>query len=138
MRPIIAKVLSLLETVDGLDFTITDDSITVKATADSGYSVTLWEDPHQTYVVNFGHYWHDHYSSEDKAVEWFMSGITGKFRLVCDYRWRYLVKCTVERHSDGDWMPADTVGSCLSFLVWWLPKRIVFLQNKPIQVPIGT
>jgi hypothetical protein len=142
MGPLITKVLAFLETLDDLDLTVTDDSITVKETSKTGYTVTLWEDQTQTYVVNYGHYWHDHYSSEDKAVEWFMSGISGRFRLVCTYRWRYMVQCTVERSSDGDWIRADTVGSCLSFFVWWLPKREEYLQNKlvlatEVEYPIG-
>jgi hypothetical protein len=137
MRPVIAQALSMLETLDGLKISATDDSITVEETSDTGYPVTLWEDPHQTYVVNFAHYWHDHYSSEEKAIEWFMSGITGRYRLVCDYRWRYLVKCTVEDASDGEWIPIDTLGSCLGFLVWWLPKRKMIYQNNPVQEADG-
>lgn len=133
MRPIIKKVLSILESFENLDYSVTDDSITVKKTSDEGFSVILWEDPRQSYVVNFGHYWHDNWSSEEKAVNWFLYGVTGEYRLVCDYRWRYLVKCTVERFADDDWIPIDTVGSCLSLLVWWLPQRIIFLQNKPFK-----
>jgi hypothetical protein len=64
MGPLITKVLAFLETLDDLDLTVTDDSITVKETSKTGYTVTLWEDQAQTYVVNYGHYWHDHYSSE--------------------------------------------------------------------------
>lgn len=133
MRPIIKNALSILESFDSLNLTVTDDSIMVKKTSEEGFSATLWEDQRQTYVVNFGHFWHDHYSSEEKAINWFMSGVTGEFRLVCDYRWRYLVKCTVEKSKENEWVPIDTVGSCLSLLVWWLPKRITFLQNKPLK-----
>jgi hypothetical protein len=132
MRPVIAKALSILETLDGLEFSTTDDSVTVTKSSENGFPVTLWEDPRQTYVVNYGHYWHDHYSSEEKAIEFFASGVTGKYRLVCDYRWRYMVKCTVEDSTDGEWTPVDTLGSCIGFLVWWLPKRIMILQNKPL------
>jgi hypothetical protein len=111
------------------DFKRTQDSITVPASGERGFSVTVWGDQRGEFVVNYGHYWHGHFTSEEEAVNWFVAGVTGLARLICTYHWRYLVKAQVERKEDEGWVLADTNGSCLAIFVWWLPKRIEVFVN---------
>lgn len=113
-----------------MDFTITEDSITVQKTGGDGFLVILWGGDDGTFVVNYGHYWHGHYGDKKEAVEWFKMGVEGRSRLVCTYRWRYLVKAIAQYADNDQWVTVDTTGSCLGFLVWWLPKRIKIYQNN--------
>ena len=129
MDKIIARLVSQIEPIGGLEYNITEDSITVKKKTDQGFVVILTRYPDQSFVVNYGHYWHGHFDILEEAENFFISGVTGRARLVCTYHWRYLTKAIAEIKSEGQWQQVDEVGSCLGFLVWWLPKRVVYFSN---------
>jgi hypothetical protein len=115
------------------DFQRKDDSISLPNGGEDGFSVHLWSDRPGVYIVNYGHYWHGHFETESDALDWFFAGVTGQARLVCTYHWRYLVRSVVEISVDDQWEKADTTGSCLGVLVWWLPKRTMILRNEIVQ-----
>ena len=129
MMQIIQQLVSHVEKIGGLEYTVTDDSISVRQKNDQGFKVILWGDRDQAFVVNYGHYWHGHFDTEEEAKDCFISGLSGRYRLACTYHWRYLTKSVVETFSEGKWQMLDNSGSCLGFLVWWLPKRVVYFQN---------
>jgi hypothetical protein len=118
-----------LERFPGLEKVRTEDSITVQPSDPKGFSVTIYGESDNYFVVNYGHYWHGHFEVAEEAADWFLAGVIGKARLVCTYRWRYLVKTIVEASESGQWIKADTLGSCLSVIVWWLPKRTEIFLN---------
>ena len=130
MIQIIQKLSVHVEQIGGLEYTVSEDSISVQRSTDQGFVVILTGYPDQSFVVNYGHYWHGHFDTEEEAKDCFVSGLSGRYRLACTYHWRYLTKAVVEVYSGGHWQPVDTSGSCLGFLVWWLPKRVVYLKNE--------
>ena len=133
MQEFLDQLESQLVKIGGYSFVRSLDSITVQSNSQDGFSVTVYGDSMNSFVVNYGHYWHGHYDSEEQAADWFMAGVTGWARLVCTYRWRYLLKAAVELKVEDGWILADTSGSCLGLFVWWLPKHIKIYGNKPVQ-----
>jgi hypothetical protein len=133
MDNLLDTLTNQLEKLNLTDYQRTDDSIVVQGNGEDGFSVHLWGDARGEYIVNYGHYWHGHFQNETEAMDWFMAGATGWARLVCTYHWRYMVKCSVELWIDDKWTQADTTGSCLGFIVFWLPRKIRILMNAQVQ-----
>lgn len=130
MQKLQKSITKKLNKLGKFDIERTADSIKVSKNGSNGFPVTLYRES-RGFMVYYGHYWHRYYETEEEAEDWFMSGVTGWARLVCSYNWRYLVKSTVELKDEDRWTRADTNGSCLAFLVWWLPRQTVILMNTP-------
>jgi hypothetical protein len=134
MEKIIQRLVTQIEQLGGLDYSTTEDSITVQNNSNQGFLVTLWIDRDQTFIVNYGHFWHGHFDLFEEAEKCFIFGVTGRSRLVCTYRWRYLTKAVAEYYIDDQWQQVDVTGSCLGFLVWWLPRHVKQISNQRVGV----
>jgi len=94
-----------------------------------GFNVSLYISE-RDYVVYFDG-WHEHFTSEQEAVNCFAFGLSTDCRLKVDYRGETPYRWAVEALKDGQWVADSSTG--LLWFPFWRPHRVKYLQNKLVK-----
>ena len=103
---------------------------------EQGFSVSLTKNG-SGYTIEFGD-WHEEYKNAESALNAFAFGLSEDCRLKVGYQGRFPhVWLVEEKDEDGNWFPCEWIGcNEMGLLVpslFWLRKRVVYLQNHWIQ-----
>jgi hypothetical protein len=101
-------------------------SIEVQPEDESGFPVSLHVND-DSFTVHFAG-WHEHFDSQDEALNCFVFGLSEACRLQVVYRGSTPTKWILEHQSEGSWIKDSETG--LIFFPFWRARRIVHLQNR--------
>ena len=102
------------------------DTITVEPLDGDGFRVWLREND-GSYVVGFEG-WHEHFASEEEALECFKFGLSENCRLKVVYRGACAQLWTVESKTDSGWREDSTTG--LLIFPFWRRAHTVYRTNR--------
>jgi hypothetical protein len=91
-----------------LSYQVEGQTITVDPATSDGFSVWLTEGGDELVVGFEG--WHEHFTSEDEALNCFAFGLSGGCRLRIDYRGDFPYRWTVEARAGTGWRADSTTG----------------------------
>jgi hypothetical protein len=94
--------------------------------ADGGFSVGV-RIGNSAIVVNFDG-WHEHFASDEDALNCFAFGLSEACRLEVVYRGDLPVRWTVQSQRDGGWVSDSTTGMVLT--PFWRSRSVRHLQNN--------
>ena len=123
---VIADIKARLAKYPGARFEETATSIKVLPEDETGFPVTMYATP-AGFTVHF-HGWHEDFASAEEALNCFAFGLSARCRLRVVYRGAMPTKWIVEVQREGEWVAYSETG--LIFIPLWLPRRIVYLQNR--------
>ena len=106
-------------------YRVTGQTITVDPPSTHGFAVSLTEGASE-WVVSFDG-WHEHFASEDEAVNCFAFGLSDQCRLRVDYRGSFPHRWTVETRAGDGWLEDSTTGMLL--FPFWRRRRVEYRQN---------
>lgn len=106
----------------------TSSSLTIHAEV-GGFDVGVHLDNHG-FTVSFDG-WHEHFATEDEALECFAFGLSDACRLEVSYRGELPTSWTVQTFKNGEWISESTTG--LLLVPFWRSKSIRHLQNHLIR-----
>src|SRR5438309_2302545 len=121
----IARILERLPRRPELRYRRTGDTIVVEPPTPDGFAVSLTELPGE-WVVVFDR-WHEHFRSEERALDCFAFGLSDRCRLRLDYRGSAPYRWTVEERTADGWRAVDSVGRLL--FPFWRPRKVEYRQN---------
>jgi hypothetical protein len=124
----IQRIIWRLQEYPELVCRVSGEMVTVEPQTPDGFPVSLAEGQRE-WVVSLGG-WHEHFESEDEALNCFAFGLSGSCRLRVHYRGSYPYRWAVERRTGDGWREESTVG--LLFFPFWRRLRVVYCQNVPI------
>lgn len=81
------------------------------------------------FIVSFDG-WHEHFDTEDDALEWFSMGLSEACRLEVIYRGDTATRWTLQRYENGSWSEVSTTG--LLFVPFWRERSVRHVQNRLI------
>jgi len=123
---IIAEIKARLAKYPGTRFAETPTSMEVLPQDAAGFPVTLYITD-AGFTVSFAG-WHEDFASPEEALNCFAFGLSAACRLCVVYRGAMPTKWIVEFQRDGTWVADSETG--LILIPFWLPRRIVYLQNR--------
>ncbi len=103
------------------------DTITVEPLDEDGFPVWLRKED-GSYVVGFDG-WHEHFDSEEDALNCFAFGFSERCRLKVIYRGSFAHRWTLESKTDEGWREDSTTG--LLLFPFWRRRRVVYRTNGP-------
>jgi len=121
----LARVRDKLARRPEIHFTDEDRRIEVQPADPTGFSVGMHEEASEI-VVNFEG-WHQHFTSEDEALNCFAFGLSESCRLRVTYRGTCPVAWSVESMKEGSWCSAGT--TALLFIPFWRRRTVRHFQN---------
>jgi hypothetical protein len=129
----VARIVELLQGYPDLDLDVLCGIVTVKPRTSDGFTVSLTE-REGACVVGFGG-WHEHFTSEDAALERFAFGLSDQCRLRISYRGECPYCWTLEERIEGVWRAVGT-SRRIVFPVWsfWRSPRVEYHQNAVFNV----
>jgi hypothetical protein len=104
-------------------------AITVEPLTTDGFTVSLIEGAGQWIVEFCG--WHEHFMSEDEALDCFAFGLSDRCRLRIHYRGSLPYRWAVEERTGDGWREDST--TCLLFFPFWRRSRVEYRQNVVIR-----
>jgi hypothetical protein len=125
---VIAEIKTRLGRYPMARFVETATSIKVLPQDGTGFPVTMYTTT-AGYTVEF-YGWHEEFTSPEEALRCFAFGLSEACRMRVVYRGAMPTKWIVEARRDGAWVADSETG--LIFVPFWLPRRIVYLQNRLI------
>jgi len=111
-----------------LTYHVTDRTIAVDAPTSNGFAVSLTKGM-DGWVVAFDG-WHEHFKSEEEALNCFVFGLSDRCRLQVCYRGSFPYRWTLEEQADDSWREVSTTG--LLFFPFWRRPRVEYRQNDVI------
>lgn len=102
--------------------------ITIDPTTANGFLVSL-EEGSDEWIVSFEG-WHEHFQSEDDALNCFAYGLSERCRLRIDYRGSFAHRWALEERSDDGWREESVTG--LLFYPFWRRHRVEYRWNSII------
>jgi len=108
------------------------DTITVEPLDEEGFPVWLREEG-DSFVVGFDG-WHEHFDSEEDALNCFAFGLSGDCRVKVVYRGSFAHRWTVEFKTDGGWREDSTTG-LLVYPFWRRPRAVYRTNARKIVTP---
>jgi hypothetical protein len=75
--------------------------------------------------------WHEHFDTEQDALNWFAFGLSDACRLQVEYRGQTAVTWTVQSRDRTGWANIGEVG--LLLVPFWRPTHIVYRQNRVLE-----
>jgi len=108
------------------------DTITVEPLDEDGFSVWLREQD-GWFIVGFDG-WHEHFDSEEDALNCFAFGLSGDCRVKVVYRGSFAHRWTVEFKTDGGWREDSTTG-LLVYPFWRRPRAVYRTNARKIVTP---
>ncbi len=121
----VERIAKRLQRHPDLVYRMSGGTVTVEPPTANGFAVSLTEDAGK-WVVGFGG-WHEHFSSEDEAVNCFAFGLSDSCRLRVHYRGSFPYRWTVEARAGDGWREDSTTG--LMFFPFWRRSRVEYRQN---------
>ena len=109
-------------------YRVEDRTITIDPATPEGFSVWLTEADDELVVGFEG--WHEHFASEEDALNCFAFGLGDQCRLRIDYRGDFAYRWTVEARAETGW-PADSTTGVV-FAPFWRGKRTTYHRNQLI------
>ena len=122
----IQRITDRLRCRADLRYEISGNTITVESSHSGGFAVSLTEAPRE-WVVSFDG-WHEHFSSEDEALNCFTFGLSDQSRLKVEYRGAFPRHWTLEARTEDGWQPVSTTGRL--FFPFWRRPRVEYRQNR--------
>ena len=125
----VARIVELLRLDPDLKFRVGVGTVTVEPRTADGFPVSLTEGTDGwvvTFGVEFGG-WHEHFTSEDEALDRFAFGLSDRCRLrvryrgACPYRW------TLEERTESGWRVVGTTSQRV--VSFWRRPRDEYHQN---------
>ena len=101
-------------------------STTVEPLTADGFPVSLTEGAGEWVVAFDG--WHEHFTSEDEALNCFAFGLSDRCRLRVHFRGSYPHRWTVEHRTGAGWREDSTTGRL--FFPFWRRSRVEYRQNS--------
>lgn len=123
---VIERLIQKLKKYPELRFEKTNDSVKIFPLTPDGFEVSIFQDSHECIVSFEG--WHEHFSSEDEALNCLVWGLTPACRLVISMRGNAAHKWTVQSLEDNQWKDVGTTG--LLFFNYFGRKSQKILQNN--------
>ncbi|HXG08758.1 MAG TPA: hypothetical protein VNK04_03130 [Gemmataceae bacterium] len=124
----VERIVERLQRHPELVYRVVAGTVTVEPPTAEGFPVSLTEGAGE-WVVSFGG-WHEHFTSEDEALNCFAFGLSDRCRLRVHYRGAFPYRWAVEERTDGAWRQVSTTG--LLFFPFWRRPRIEYRQNAVI------
>jgi len=121
----IEKIKERLSSYPAPKYIISGSTITIEAPSPDGFSVSLIEGTTE-WIVHFDG-WHEHFDTEDEALNCFMFGLSNECRLQITLRGTFPYRWTVQKGIENEWDPDSTTG--LIFFPFWRRKRVEYRQN---------
>ena len=122
----IERITDRLRDRADLRYKISGRTITVDPPIPAGSAVSLTEAPGE-YIVSFDG-WHEHFNSEEEALNCFAFGLSDECRLEVQYRGTFPCRWTLEARTGDGWQHVSTTG--LLFFPFWRRPRIEYRQNS--------
>jgi hypothetical protein len=104
-------------------------AITIEPPTATGFPVTITERADK-WVVAFGG-WHEHFATEEEALNCFAFGMSERCRLKVDYRGSFPHRWTVEERTAEGWRGDSSTG--LLLFPFWRRPRVEYRQNAVIR-----
>lgn len=111
-----------------ISYRVEGRTITIDPANPEGFSVWLTEDGDEIVVGFEG--WHEHFASEEDALNCFAFGMGDQCRLRIDFRGDFPYRWTAEARAEAGWQADSTTGVLLA--PFWRPKRTTYYQNQLI------
>ena len=130
---VIDEIKEKLRRYPHVRYEVTEHSIVVLPTSESGFEVSLYfnqQDSYEPFNVFFKG-WHEAFSTQAEALECFALGLSVECRLKESSRGGEPYKWTVEYRDDGSWQSDSTTTTPL-FVAFWRSKTERYLQNNLI------
>jgi hypothetical protein len=124
----IERIIERLQRHPDLVYRVTGRTVTVDPPTAEGFAVSLTEGTDE-WVVGFDG-WHEHFTSEDEALNCFAFGLSDRCRLRVHRRGSFPYRWTVEERTDDGWREDSTTG--LLFFPFWRRSRVEYRQNAVI------
>jgi hypothetical protein len=112
-----------------LVYRVSGGMVTVEPPTTDGFPVSLTEGAGE-WVVGFDG-WHEHFTSEDEALDCFAFGLSDRCRLRVHRRGSFPYRWTVEERTGDGWRADSTTGR-LSFPFWRRPW-VEYRQNAVLR-----
>ena len=125
----IDNILERLKKYPSIAYSVEGSKITVRPAEDQSFPVSLSVDGDE-YTICFGD-WHDHFETEEEALEFFAFGLSDSCRLKVISRGGHPYKWIVENLTDGTWRVLYETG--LLFFRFWCKKEETIFQNRIIR-----
>ena len=126
----IEKLKQIL-TEHGVPFTEGPSSITVKASAPSGFDVSMHEGEETTVYFEA---WHEHFTDPEEAVRCFMAGLSPNCRIRVTERGEKPHSWVLER-SRGDQWVSHSATALVFFRFWRTPKVKSYRMGSRVALP---
>jgi hypothetical protein len=110
-------------------YRMTGRTITVAPPTANGFSVSLTEGKGEWVVAFDG--WHEHFKTENEALNCFAFGLSDRCRLRVHYRGFFPHRWTVEERTSDGWRDGST--TALLFFPFWRRPRVVYRQNAELK-----
>jgi hypothetical protein len=108
------------------------NTITVEPRNEDGFTVWLCKED-STYIVGFDG-WHEHFDSEEDALNCFTFGFSERCRLKVVYRGSFAHRWTLESKTDDGWCEDSTTG-LLVFPFWRRPRTVYRTNGRTVVSP---
>ena len=105
-----------------------EHDIRVMPADDSGFEVNLVRVGDEGECEVYFDAWHEVFDSEEEAVRYFLSGLSGECRIRVDSRGGFDHKWTLEAKHGDAWVAYSTTGTL--FFPFWRKKEVRYLQNR--------
>jgi hypothetical protein len=122
-------ILEKLKRYPELSYRISGDTITVDPPSSDGFAVSFCDNS-TSIVVGFDA-WHEHFSSEEEALNCFAFGLSNRCRLQIQYRGSYPHRWTLQEWTEKGWRDYGRVG--LFLFPFWRHPRLEYRQNSVIE-----
>lgn len=119
------RITERLRRYPQLVYRVSDGTIEVEPPNADGFAVSLTETANEWIVSFCG--WHEHFTSEDEALNCFGFGLSDQCRLQIRYRGEFAYCWTVEERTENGWRQDST--TCMLFFPFWRRLRIEYRRN---------
>jgi hypothetical protein len=126
----IERIKERLQRYPQFVYRVSAGKIVVEPPTPDGFTVSLTEGVGEWLVEFDG--WHEHFTSEEEAVNCFAFGLSDQCRLRVSYRGSFPYRWTVEERTGNGWREESTTG--LLFFPFWRRRRTVYRQNAIIRI----
>jgi hypothetical protein len=108
---------------------VTPNRVTVLPADTSGFEVTF-ADLGKRYIVACDG-WHEHFDSQDEALECFALALSPSARLRVSRRGRTAYRWQFQIRNGAEWVPVSETGQL--FYPFWMRRTTVYLQNRLLE-----
>jgi hypothetical protein len=126
----VQRLVERLQRHPELVYRVAAGTVTVEPPTASGFPVSLTQRA-GGWVVSFGG-WHEHFTSEEEALNCFAFGLSDQCRLRVHYRGSFPYRWTVEGRAGDGWEAGGTTG--LLLFPFWRRPRVEYRQNAVIRL----